>query len=278
MSRVALVNGANQGLGLAMVHDLADRLDPEDVVYLASRSEARGQAARLSLGATRAEVRVIQLDVTDPGSITALANHLSSEHGGVDIVASNAAARISKDKPQADQVRSFVGTNNHGSRELYAALEPLLNQGARYVMVASGFGQLSNLPKNLHHLFDTGRLSLDGVEATMDAYVSAVEAGRAVELGWPEWINIPSKIGQVATARIAARDMARARSGDGILINAVCPGLVDTQASRPWFDDMSRAQSPSEAAQPIVDLLLTPAEATDPSGGLMQFGKPLPWV
>lgn len=73
-------------------------------------------------------------------------------------------------------------------------------------------------------------------------------------LCWPEWINIPSKIGQVATARTAARDKAVAGPGDGILINAVCPGLVDADASRPRFDDMSEAQSPSHAAEPIVDL------------------------
>lgn len=278
MSRIALVTGANQGLGLALVQDLANRLAPEDVVYLASRSQARGQAAKATLGTTRAEVRVIPLDITDPVSITALANHLNSEHGGVDIVASNAAARISKDKPQADQVRSFVRTNNHGSRALYGALGPLLNQGARYVMVASGFGQLRNLPESLHPVFDTDRLSLDDIESSMDRYVEAVETGTATAEGWPDWINIPSKIGQVATARVAARDMARARSGDGILINAVCPGLVDTEASRPWFDDMSKAQSPSQAAKPIVDLLLTPAGASAPSGALMQFGKPLPWA
>ncbi len=278
MSRVALVTGANQGLGLALVQDLANRLAPQDVVYLASRSEARGQAARLSLGATTAEVRVIQLDVTDPGSITALANHLESKHGGVDIVASNAAARISKDKPQADQVRSFVGTNNHGSRNLYGALEPLLNQNARYVMVASGFGQLRNLPESLHSFFYTDRLSLDDIEASMDRYVNAMETSSATKEGWPDWINVPSKIGQVASARVAARDIAAARPDAGILINAACPGLLDTDASRPWFDDMSNAMQPAEAAPHIVELLLLPRGSEKPSGQLVQLGKTLPWL
>ena len=278
MPRIALVTGGNQGLGLALVHHLANRLASEDVVYLASRSEARGQAARLTLGATRAEVRVIQLDVTDPGSINALANHLESEHGGVDIVASNAAARISKDKPQADQVRGFVETNNHGSRALYGALEPLLSQNARYVMVASSFGQLRNLPENLHPLFDVDRLSLDDIEASMDCYVAAMATGTATDEGWPDWINVPSKIGQVASARIAARDIAKKRPSTGILINAACPGLMDTAASRPWFDDMSGAMQPSEAAPYITDLLLLPKGTETPSGQLLQLGKTLPWV
>lgn len=273
MSKVALVTGANQGLGLALVKGLANRLDTKDVVYLASRSEERGQEALQSLAVSGAEVRVIQLDVTDPTSVAALAERLKAHHKSVDIVASNAAARISKDRPQVDQVRGFIATNNHGSRNLYGALKPLLSAHARYVMVASSFGQLRNLPEHLHPLFDTETLSLDDIETSMDRYVDAVETGSAAVDGWPDWINVPSKIGQVATARIAARDAPK-----GMLINAVCPGLMDTAASRPWFDDMSDALSPDEAAKPIVELLLTPFGSDAPNGQLVRFGKLLPWV
>ncbi len=121
MTKIALMTGGNQGLGLALVKALANRLAPQDVVYLASRSLQRGQEAADSLGKTQAQVQAIQLDVTAPDSIAALAAHLKAEHGGLDIVASNAAARISKDRPQAEQVRGFVATNNHGSRALYGA-------------------------------------------------------------------------------------------------------------------------------------------------------------
>ncbi len=278
MSRIALVTGANQGLGLALVEALARRLEPQDIVYLTARSEDRGRAAIAGLSDTEAEVHFMRLDVTDPASIAALATHLKTSHGGVDIVASNAAARISKDRPQSEQVRTFVATNNHGSRNLFGALKPLLNRNARYVMVASSFGQLRNLPEVLHSLFDTDRLSLDDIEASMNRYVDAMEAGRAADDGWPDWINVPSKVGQVATARVAARDMAESRPDDGILINAVCPGLMDTAASRPWFDDMSGALSTEEGAKPIVDLLLSPPGTDQPSGQLVQFGKVLPWL
>ena len=104
------------------------------------------------------------------------------------------------------------------------------------------------------------------------------DKGRAADEGWPEWINIPSKIGQVAAARVAARDIARARPDDGILINAVCPGLMDTAASRPWFGDMSGALTPEQAAVPVVELLLSPPGTAEPSGELLQFGKVLPWL
>ena len=60
------------------------------------------------------------------------------------------------------------------------------------------------------------------------------------------------------------------------LIASVCPGLVDTRASRPWFDDFSQARTPAEAAEPIVDLVLADL---DPSqyGELIRDGKVLPW-
>ena len=277
-SKVAVVTGANQDLGFALVETLAKRMGPEDTVYLTARNLERGQAAAREIERANANVRVAELDVTDPTSIEKLSGLLKDRHDGVNLVASNAAARISKSVPQAQQVRDFVETNNHGSRALYRALAPLLRDNARFVFVASAFGSLQNLPAHLHEKFDTDRLSLDEIEANMAQYVSEMEAGTASASGWPEWINIPSKIGQVATARIAARDMLRARPNDGILINAVCPGLVDTAASRPWFDDMSEAQSPKEAAAAVVDLLLTPAGAKQPSGELMQFGVSLPWV
>ncbi|WED23460.1 SDR family NAD(P)-dependent oxidoreductase [Vibrio sp. JC009] len=276
--KVALVTGGNQGLGFAIVKGLANRLSSDDTVYLCSRSVDRGATALKELGQTNAKVEVLQLDVTDAKSIEAIAVLLKERHGGIDIIASNAAARINKDVPQPEQVRAFVATNNHGSRDLLEALWPLLNKGARYVMVASAFGQLNYLPERLHKLFDTDTLSLEDIEQSMDHFVESMESGRAETEGWPEWINISSKIGQVATARVAARMMNESRADDDILINATCPGLVDTDASRPWFDDMNEAQSPDQAALAILDLLLTKAGTKEPNGQLVQFGQCLPWL
>lgn len=51
---------------------------------------------------------------------------------------------------------------------------------------------------------------------------------------------------------LGARDMAAQASTREDFVAAVRPGLVDTDASRPWFADMSKAQSPDAAAAPIV--------------------------
>jgi carbonyl reductase 1 len=93
-------------------------------------------------------------------------------------------------------------------------------------IVASDFGSLRNLPTHLHERFDTSSMSLDDVDRTMEAYVEAVESGRDSEEGWPEWINIPSKVDQVAAMKVFARDHRDAAERGDQLIAAVCPGLV----------------------------------------------------
>jgi carbonyl reductase 1 len=58
---------------------------------------------------------------------------------------------------------------------------------------------------------------------------------------------------------------------------SVCPGLFDTEASRPWFTDMSQAQTPGQAAEALLTLVLSPS--VDPAlyGELVRFGSVLPW-
>ena len=57
---------------------------------------------------------------------------------------------------------------------------------------------------------------------------------------------------------------------------AVCPGMVDTGASRPWFD-MTGAKSPAEAAVALLNLALDPVIDPRHRGELIRFGKVLAW-
>ena len=135
-------------------------------------------------------------------------------------------------------------TNNHGTFRMIGEFGPLLKDNARFIVVASAFGMLRNLPIDLHPKFDVTTRSLEDIYSLMDGYVRLVETGQATANGWPEWINIPSKSAQVASTKIMARPMQDEASKRGIPINSACPGMVDTDASRPWFDDMSSARSP----------------------------------
>jgi carbonyl reductase 1 len=119
--------------------------------------------------------------------------------------------------------------------------------------------------------------TLDDVDTVMRDWRDAVVDGRATGEGWPDWINIPSKVGQVAAVRVVAGERRAADARDGTLVAAVCPGLVDTAASRPWFDDMGEAQTPAEAA--VAPLRLALDDVVEPRfyGELVQFGKVIPW-
>jgi len=276
VNRIAIVTGANQGLGFALAEGLAQRLAPDDIVYLTGRDADRVKEAATRIAAPVAEVRTHVLDVRDGAAVAAFADELRDRHGGVDIVLSNSAARLTPNAPWTQLVEPFVDTNNLGTTRMLRAFSPILRPGGRFLVVASDFGTLHSLPEALHQCFDTDRMSLDDVDATMTAWRDAVLDGTAAAEGWPDWINIPSKVGQVAAVRVLARERYQTDRSNGTLIAAVCPGLIDTAASRPWFDDMSGAQTPAEAAAAPLRLALDPARP-ETYGELVQFGRVRPW-
>ncbi|MFG2854786.1 SDR family NAD(P)-dependent oxidoreductase [Streptomyces mirabilis] len=276
-SRIALVTGANQGLGRALAEGLAARMDPDDVVLLTGRSHQRvSDAARevAQLPGTRSHVRGQVLDVTDTDDIARLADELRARHGGVDVVLSNAVARLLPEESQAERADEFIDVSNTATHAILRSFGPVLRPGGRLIVVASSLGTLGHLDPRLHHLFEGA--SLDQVEYAVESWRSAIHNRTAEEAGWPRWLNVPSKVAQVAAVRAVAAERRERDLADGTLIASVCPGMVDTATSRPWFSDFSQAQSPSEAARAVLDLVFT--EHVDPAlyGELIRFGKALP--
>lgn len=273
--RVAIVTGANQGLGLALVEGLCRRLRPTDAVYLTARDEGRGAEAMATLGARGLAPRFARLDVSDPESVEQFATMMKSVHGGVDLVFSNALHRVVRDVPFSEQVRPLVRTSNLATTCVLEQLGPSLRDGGRFLVVASAFGRLRHLAEPLRARFDQAD-SLRAIDEVMLAYVDAVERGVAAAEGWPDWINVPSKVGQVATMRLYARTRRDEADRRGLVIDAVCPGLIDTASSRPWFEDMSKAQTPEAAAEDVLWLATAP-RAEVPYGELVQHRKVLAW-
>ncbi len=275
-SRIALVTGANQGLGRALAETLAARMAPQDRVLLTGRDPRRVQAAAAAVAAgpaiARVEGRV--LDVRDGDAIADLAGEL----GEVDIVFSNATARMSPLADPADEVDAVAETSNFATTHMLRAFAPRMRRGGRLIIVASALGTLDKLDDRVASRFAEAAVGLDDVDALVAEWREAVHAGRAEAEGYGSWLNIPSKVAQVAAVRAAARERRSADLARGTLLMALCPGLIDTDASRPWFADMSGAQTPAQAASWPVELAL--AGSFDPVfyGELVQFGRVLPWT
>ncbi|MCW3050183.1 MAG: short-chain dehydrogenase/reductase [Solirubrobacterales bacterium] len=274
-SRTALVTGANQGLGRALVEELAARMAPHDRVLLTGRDPDRVQAAAAAVAAGQAIARVEGrvLDVRDGDAITDLA----AELGEIDIVFSNATSRMSPHDDPADQVDAVAETSNLATTRMLRAFAPRLRAGGRLIVVASALGTLDKLDHQVVGRFAAAATSLDAVDALVEEWRHAVHDRRAEEEGFGTWLNIPSKVAQVAAVRAVAQERRANDLAQDRLVMALCPGLIDTDASRPWFEDMSQAQTPAEAASWPVDLAL--AGTFDPAfyGELVQFARVLPW-
>jgi NAD(P)-dependent dehydrogenase (short-subunit alcohol dehydrogenase family) len=275
-SRIALVTGANQGLGRALTEGLAARMAPQDRVLLTGRDPGRVEAAAAAVAAGPAVARVEGrvLDVRDAEAIASLA----AELGEVDIVFSNAAARMSPSADPADEVDALAETNNLATTRMLRAFARRLRPGGRLIIVASQLGTLDKLDCRVADRFAAAAdESLDAVDAVVADWREAVIDGRAQDDGFGTWLNLPSKVAQVAAVRAIARERRAGDLAENKLIAALCPGLIDTDASRPWFEDMSAAQTPAQAASWPVELALAPTFAPAFYGELVQFGKVVPW-
>lgn len=154
-TRIALVTGANQGIGLQIASDLAAS---GLTVLLASRNLERGKAAAVTI---EGDVHPIQLDVTDDASIRAAAAQVEQQFGRLDVLINNAAiSRANGQESESmqdyikrsvatlisvDEVRSIWETNVFGVLAVTQAFVPLLRKSAaaRIVNVSSGLGSLA---------------------------------------------------------------------------------------------------------------------------------------
>ena len=145
---VAVVTGANRGLGLETCRQLADR---GYRVLVTARQAAAGEAAAESLRRQGLDVLFHPLDVDDAASVDALAAYVGGEFGHVDAVVNNAGifpdgsptkASSAFDTEEALLLAGF-STNTMGPWRVCRALIPLMQGRGCIVNVSSGMGQLT---------------------------------------------------------------------------------------------------------------------------------------
>ena len=187
--KLAVVTGANRGIGLEVCRQLAGR---GLKVILTARDQEKAKVACEQLKKQRLDVIFHQLDLTDTGSIKNLARYIEKEFGKLDVLVNNAGILHPKDGPSTevdlDAVRQTFETNLIGALALSQAMIPLMRKGG---------GRIINVSSNMAVLADM---------------VGGYAAYRI------------SKVALNAATRVLASELA----GTKILVNSMSPGWVRT--------------------------------------------------
>ncbi len=246
---VALVTGANQGIGLQIAKDLVGH---GFTVLVGSRNLERGEAAAKEVGP---DARALQLDVTDQASITAAAERVRKELGRLDVLINNAAIShtgrgqgisieeyVKSTRPSnlsLDEMRTVWETNVFGVLAVYQAMLPLLREApaARIVNVSSGVGSLTRNSDPAYAY----RSIFGPVYPASKTALNAITLAMALEL-----------------------------ESTGIKVNAACPGHTKTN-----LNNYSGTQTVEEGAREPVRLALLGPDG--PTGTFSNAAGPLPW-
>ncbi|HKC18608.1 MAG TPA: SDR family oxidoreductase [Candidatus Dormibacteraeota bacterium] len=192
--RLAIVTGANRGIGLEVVRQLAER---DYTVVLGSRDLANGQAAAGRIGGGE-HVLVRRLDVTDQPSIDGLRDEIAHAFGAVHALVNNAGAHYERERvanSDVDAAHDSFDTNFFGAWRMCRAFVPLLRQ--------TGHGRIVNVSS---------------------------EAGSVGEINRQA---PPAYAISKAALNLLTRLLAAELEPDGILVNAVSPGWVATDMGGP---------------------------------------------
>jgi NAD(P)-dependent dehydrogenase (short-subunit alcohol dehydrogenase family) len=195
-SAVALVSGANRGIGREVARQLAER---GYRVLLSARDEQKARAAAEEMSAsTAALVTPLELDVSDPASIERAAAWVREEVGRLDVLVNNAGVGsdfgVAGVEPDFAKVQAALDTNFFGAYRLTIAVLGLLRESEhpRVVNVSSGMGGVAEMG------------------------------------GWSPGYRV-SKAAMNAMTRILSTELA----GEGFLVNSACPGFVNTDMGGP---------------------------------------------
>ena len=195
MSRVALVTGANRGIGLEVARQLAIR---GFTTILGARDSRKGEETANSLKQSWLKIITVQLDVTEQQSIDAAKHLVEEQFGKLDVLINNAAILYDSwqraENANLDTVREALETNTLGAWRMCQAFIPLLRKSrhARIVNVSS-------------------------------------ESGSVTVMGGGTPAYSVSKAALNALTRMLADELHSVR----ILVNSVCPGWVATEMGGP---------------------------------------------
>ncbi|KAK4419702.1 Salutaridine reductase [Sesamum alatum] len=254
-TRCAVVTGANKGIGLETVRQLAKA---GVTVVLTARNEKMGmKATRLLQESGVSNVVFHQLDVRDPESIESLVNFITTQFGRLDILVNNAgvtgvevdgdALRAKNIDPETwlagkavnliqdvmkitnEKAKECLDTNYYGLKNLTEALVPLLQRstsGARIVNVSSVRGELRRIPNEQirKEIGDVETLTEDKIDRILQKFLHDLQHNALEANGWQMMLPPYS----ISKATLNAYTRLLAKKYPSMCINCVHPGYVNT--------------------------------------------------
>lgn len=239
-TRIALVTGANKGIGLEIARQLAE---VGVTVIIGARDPERGRTAAETLAAQGLTVEAIRIDVTDTDSIKAAAETIREGHGRLDILVNNAGIVDAEDGPPTsaspEAARRIMETNFVGTLAVTQAMLPLLRLSAA--------GRIVNLSSSL------GSLAVNG-DPTSPYYSARLIGYNASK----------------AALNMLTVQLAEELRGTPIVVNSVSPGYVKTDLT-----GHTGFMTPEEGARLPVEYALFGKGAV--SGRFVEPAEETPW-
>jgi NAD(P)-dependent dehydrogenase (short-subunit alcohol dehydrogenase family) len=238
--RVALVTGANKGIGFEICRGIASR---GVTVVMGARDIQRGETAFSRLQAEGLAVKFLLLDVADSHSIKAAVNEIAKFYDRLDVLVNNAGIMLDEEATGLEvghrTVRETLRTNFYGPLLLCQNCIPLMRK--------NGYGRIVNISSTLGSL----------------AEMADPESGYAA-------VQSPAyRLSKNALNGITALFASQVR-GENILVNSACPGWVKTDMGGP-----RALLSPEQGADTPIWLATLPDNG--PTGGFFRERKLIAW-
>ncbi|TGN40779.1 SDR family oxidoreductase [Klebsiella oxytoca] len=239
--KIALITGANKGLGYEIAHKLGLK---GITVYVGARNESRGKAAVEKLIDEGVDARYVLIDLDNKESIVQAAKSIEKEHGHLDILVNNAGVIDPQDgvpsTTSVDTVKRTFETNFYGALLVTQIMLPLIKkaQAGRVVNMSSGLGSLKLNEDPTWEFADTKLIGYNASKAALNMLT--------VQLAW-ELRDTPVKV------------------------NAANPNFTDTEL----VPGAVGGRPVSEGARTAIELALLSSDG--PTGGFFEDGQVLPW-
>ncbi|MCS7000690.1 MAG: SDR family NAD(P)-dependent oxidoreductase [Bacteroidota bacterium] len=240
---IALITGANRGIGLALAQELGDR---GFHVIVGSRVLQRGEEAVATLRQQGISAETIPIDMEQPETFIYARDRIAALHGVLDVLVNNAGVMLESSgwnvntttTISPDVLRRTFQVNFFGPVELTQLLLPLLEKStsARIVNMSTILASLELHATPGSNTYDTKTFGYNSSKTALNAFTV---------------------------------HLAHALRNTNIKVIGVHPGWVKTE-----LGGEGALITPQQAARPIADLITAP----DPPTGVVIFrGKPLPW-